>query len=152
MKKLFLFVLTAMMICSCSKSETEDNPNPNPESSVTGMWLTPDALTFESTGGSETVWLNLNYSGTSTNAQWKLTGGESVAARFDRIFQNNRFVACHVLFALAGKAFIQKHRKAFYRLSAAFRNQFQRFRIVRFVDGKHAFARRLFGFFIIDFL
>ena len=77
MKKLFLFVLTAMMICSCSKSETEDNPNPNPESSVTGMWLTPDALTFESTGGSETVWLNLNYSGTSTNAQWKLTGGES---------------------------------------------------------------------------
>ena len=74
---LFLFVLTAMMICSCSKSETEDNPNPNPESSVTGMWLTPDALTFESTGGSETVWLNLNYSGTSTNAQWKLTGGES---------------------------------------------------------------------------
>ena len=66
-----------MMICSCSKSETEDNPNPNPESSVTGMWLTPDALTFESTGGSETVWLNLNYSGTSTNAQWKLTGGES---------------------------------------------------------------------------
>lgn len=55
MKKLFLFVLTAMMICSCSKSETEDNPNPNPESSVTGMWLTPDALTFESTGGSETV-------------------------------------------------------------------------------------------------
>ena len=77
MKKLFLFVLTAMMICSCSKSETEANPNPNPESSVTGMWLTPDALTFESTGGSETVWLNLNYSGTSTNAQWKLTGGES---------------------------------------------------------------------------
>ena len=77
MKKLFLFVLTAIMICSCSKSETEDNPNPNPESSVTGMWLTPDALTFESTGGSETVWLNLNYSGTSTNAQWKLTGGES---------------------------------------------------------------------------
>ena len=77
MKKLFLFVLTAMMICSCSKSETEDTPNPNPESSVTGMWLTPDALTFESTGGSETVWLNLNYSGTSTNAQWKLTGGES---------------------------------------------------------------------------
>ena len=77
MKKLFLFVLTAMMICSCSKSETEDNPNPNPESSVTGMWLTPDALTFESSGGSETVWLNLNYSGTSTNAQWKLTGGES---------------------------------------------------------------------------
>ena len=77
MKKLFLFVLTAMMICSCSKSETEDNPNPNPESSVTGMWLTPDALTFESTGGSETVRLNLNYSGTSTNAQWKLTGGES---------------------------------------------------------------------------
>lgn len=70
-------MLTAMMICSCSKSETEDNPNPNPESSVTGMWLTPDALTFESTGGSETVWLNLNYSGTSTNAQWKLTGGES---------------------------------------------------------------------------
>lgn len=57
MKKLFLFVLTAMMICSCSKSETEDNPNPNPESSVTGMWLTPDALTFESTGGSETVGL-----------------------------------------------------------------------------------------------
>ena len=76
MKKL-LFVLSAMMICSCSESGTEDGPNPNPESSVTEIWLTPNTLTFESTGGTETIRLYYDYSGTSTNAQWKLTGGES---------------------------------------------------------------------------
>ena len=80
MKKLFLFVLTAMMICSCSKSETEDNPNPNPESSVTGMWLTPDALTFESTGGST--------GGESWCTASKTSGGDNEQITFE-VTENN---------------------------------------------------------------
>lgn len=72
MKKLFLFVLTAMMICSCSESDTDDG-----SASVRGIYLSISDLTFESKGGTEAIWLYYDYIGTLPDTQWKLTGGDS---------------------------------------------------------------------------
>lgn len=74
MKKLFLFALSAMMICSCSESGTEDKPT-----SIIGIYLSTNDLFFESTGGTESIWLSYDYDGPSggIDPQWSLTGGES---------------------------------------------------------------------------
>ena len=49
MKKLFLFVLTAMMICGCSKNENE-NPAP-PEEDIFSVDIT--SLEFSGRGGTQ---------------------------------------------------------------------------------------------------
>lgn len=74
MKKLFLFALSAMMICGCSESGTEDKPT-----SIIGIYLSTNDLSFESTGGTESIWLSYDYDGPSggIDPQWSLTGGES---------------------------------------------------------------------------
>lgn len=74
MKKLFLFALSTMMICSCSESGTEDKPT-----SIIGIYLSTNDLSFESTGGTESIWLSYDYDGPSggIDPQWSLTGGES---------------------------------------------------------------------------
>lgn len=80
MKKLFLFALSAMMICSCSDSGTEDNPNPDPTVTLTEIELSTNILEFGITGGEESIYVYLNYDGYSDkepNDQWQLTGGES---------------------------------------------------------------------------
>ncbi len=74
MKKLFLFTLAALTICSCSESGTEDDPKP--ESVVTDIDLSPDNLIFEVQGGTKSVRISLKYSGAIVDAEWQLTGGE----------------------------------------------------------------------------
>ena len=79
MKKLFLFVLSAMMICSCSDSGTKDNPNPDPTVTLTEIELSTNILEFDITGGEKSIYVYLNYDGYSNkepNDQWQLTGGE----------------------------------------------------------------------------
>ena len=51
MKKLFLFVLTAMMICGCSKNENE-NPAP-PEEDIFSVDIT--SLEFSGRGGTRYI-------------------------------------------------------------------------------------------------
>ena len=86
MKKLFLFALFAMMICSCSDNGTEDNPNPNPDPDptpsavLTDILLTADKLSFGINGGTQSVTINFSYDNdylSKPNDQWKLTGGEA---------------------------------------------------------------------------
>lgn len=82
MKKLFLFALSAMMICSCSESGTEDNPKPkpNPTVTLTEIELSSSTLEFDTNGGEKSIDVYLNYDGYSDkvlNDQWELTGGES---------------------------------------------------------------------------
>ncbi|SEB00758.1 Putative binding domain-containing protein, N-terminal [Alistipes timonensis JC136] len=72
MKKLFLFALFAMIICSCSENDTDDG-----SASVRGIYLSISDLTFESKGGTEAIWLYYDYIGTLPDTQWKLTGGDS---------------------------------------------------------------------------
>lgn len=70
MKRLFLFTLSIMMICSCSDREIGSSSNPK------AIFLPCDVLTFKSTGGAETIWLHYD-DDAYKNAQWELTGGES---------------------------------------------------------------------------
>ena len=66
MKKLFLFVLTAMMICGCSKNENE-NPAP-PEEDIFSVDIT--SLEFRGRGGPR-------YSSFESTQEWTLSGGAS---------------------------------------------------------------------------
>lgn len=71
MKKLFLFALSAMMICGCTDNDKEDN-------SVAFISLSSDALTFDAEGGESSVRVELfSSSGKYKVSDWKLTGGES---------------------------------------------------------------------------
>lgn len=66
MKKLFLFVLTAMMICGCSKNENE-NPAP-PEEDIFSVDIT--SLEFSGRGGTQ-------YISFESTQDWTLSGGAS---------------------------------------------------------------------------
>lgn len=66
MKKLFLFVLTAMMICGCSKNENE-NPAP-PEEDIFSVDIT--SLEFSGRGGTR-------YISFESTQDWTLSGGAS---------------------------------------------------------------------------
>lgn len=63
MKKLFLFVLTAMMICGCSKNENE-NPAP-PEEDIFSVDIT--SLEFSGRGGTR-------YISFESTQDWTLSG------------------------------------------------------------------------------
>lgn len=66
MKKLFLFVLTAMMICGCSKNENE-NPAP-PEEDIFSVKET--SLEFSGRGGTQYIYFE-------STQDWTLSGGAS---------------------------------------------------------------------------
>lgn len=66
MKKLFLFVLTAMMICGCSKNENE-NPAP-PEEDIFSV----DETTLEFSGRGGTQYISFE-----STQDWTLSGGAS---------------------------------------------------------------------------
>ena len=73
MKKLFLFVLTAMMICGCSKNE---NPAP-PEEDIFSVDIT--SLEFSGRGGTQ-------YISFESTQDWTLSGRRKAEAAQTDIF------------------------------------------------------------------
>lgn len=71
MKKLFLFVLSAMMICSCSDSGTKDNPNPDPTVTLTEIELSTNILEFDITGGEKSIYNTCIYNHRTTKTNQK---------------------------------------------------------------------------------
>ncbi len=81
-------VVVAMLFCGCSGSETDDNPQPQPQPNPTEssntlvrIILSENDLTFNATGGEQTVLVKFEYvdsqgNGTMTD-RWQLTGGKS---------------------------------------------------------------------------
>lgn len=71
MRKIFLFALSAILVCGCTDNETEDN-------SVAFISLSTDDLTFDAAGGESSVTVELfSSSGRYKASDWELTGGES---------------------------------------------------------------------------
>lgn len=71
MRKLFLFALSAILVCGCTDNDTEDN-------SVAFISLSTDDLTFDAAGGESSVTVELfSSSGRYKASDWELTGGES---------------------------------------------------------------------------
>lgn len=64
MKKLFLFALSAIMICSCSKSGTEDNP---PIEEEIWLYVSSNDLIFSEENTTTEIYIG-------TNGQWRITG------------------------------------------------------------------------------
>lgn len=67
MKKLFLFVLTAILICGCSKNENSTNSTPP---TVDMFSVSPTSLEVSGQGGRESI-------GIQSTRSWTLSGGTS---------------------------------------------------------------------------
>lgn len=71
MRKLFLFALSAILVCGCTDNDTEDY-------SIAFISLSTDDLTFDAAGGESSVTVELfTSSGRHFGSYWELTGGES---------------------------------------------------------------------------
>lgn len=71
MRKLFLFALSAILVCGCTDNDTEDY-------SIAFISLSTDDLTFDAAGGESSVTVELfRSSGRHFGSDWELTGGES---------------------------------------------------------------------------
>lgn len=79
MKRLFLLIMSVMMIYGCSDSGTDDNPNPKSNSVVTKIYLSTYNLDFETKGGKKSVTVKFAYDipPQESETQWQLVGDES---------------------------------------------------------------------------